>query len=169
MASPLHYVAVGHDEKLVGPADRREAVGNDDGRPPLQCRVERALHSRFGFRVEVGGGFVEDNHVRRLEEKTGERDALFLAARQPITPVADNCVEAVGQRLDEREDLRPLDGVVELLGGRVGFAVEQVRGGSSRGRGAASWLTTPIEDRREAKVASRTSTPFRRTAPLRTS
>ena len=90
------------DEELVGAADRREPVGDDDRGPALERRLERPLHGRLGLRVEMGGGLVEDDDVRRLEEEAGEGDALLLAAREPVAAVADDGVEPVGQRLDER-------------------------------------------------------------------
>jgi hypothetical protein len=34
--------------------------------------------------VEIGGGFVEDENARLLEQGAGNGDALFLAARKPL-------------------------------------------------------------------------------------
>ena len=52
--------------------------------------------------VEVGGRFVEDEDVGGLQDQAGEGDALFFADAQPVAPFADDGVEPVGQRGDER-------------------------------------------------------------------
>ena len=75
----------------------------------------------------MGGGLVEDDHVRCLEQEASEGYALFLATGEPVSAVADDGVETIGERLDEGQDLRTGDGFVELLFGRVGLCVEKVR------------------------------------------
>ena len=72
--------------------------------------------------VEVGGGFVEDENARLLEQRTGDGDALFLAARKPGTALADLGLIAVGQGFDGVVDFGPLAGLHDLLktGMRVG-------------------------------------------------
>jgi hypothetical protein len=130
----LDDAAVVDDEDLVGLADRREAVGDHERRAAGERRLERQLHGDLGLRVEVGGGLVEHDDVGRLEQQPGDGDALLLAARQPVAAVADHGVEAVGQRLDQRQDLRGPQRLDQLVLGGVGLGVEQV-GGSCRGTG----------------------------------
>ena len=81
---------------------------------PVERGLERPLHRGLGLRVEVGGRLVEHDDVRRLEQQPGDGDALLLAAGEPVAAVADDGVEAVGQRLDERQDLRAAQRLAQL-------------------------------------------------------
>src|SRR3954471_11966446 len=49
--------AVDHED-LVGAADGRQPVGDDQRGAPRQRRVEGALHRGLGLAIEVGGGLV---------------------------------------------------------------------------------------------------------------
>ena len=98
-ASAVHH----HDE--VGLADRRESVCDDDRRPTGERGIEGALHRHLGLGVEVRRRLVEDDDVGRLEQQPGDRQALLLAATQPVAAVSDNGVEALGQVVDEVTDL----------------------------------------------------------------
>ena len=57
--------AVLDDGDLVGRPDRREPVGDDDRRAPVQRLGQRLLHRGLGLGVQVRGGLVEDHHPRR--------------------------------------------------------------------------------------------------------
>src|SRR6202790_4867689 len=46
------------DEDAVGIEDGRQAVGNDDDRPPLHQAIELELHLALGFAVEDRGRLV---------------------------------------------------------------------------------------------------------------
>ena len=69
---------------------------------PAQGGVEGPLDGRLGLAVEVGGGLVEDDQARALEQQPGEGQALLLAAGQPVSAVAHDGVEALGQGADQR-------------------------------------------------------------------
>lgn len=58
--------------------------------------LERASHhpARQG-RVEVGDGFVEDQEACVGQQRSGQREALALAAGDELTLMADERVEAV--------------------------------------------------------------------------
>ena len=88
----------------VGIADRRQSVGDDDRRPSAQRRFQGRLHQRLVLVVEVARRLVEDHHVGILEQQPGDGDALLLAARQSISPLADNGVVAVGEAGDRVVD-----------------------------------------------------------------
>ncbi len=60
MVAALDDLAFFHDEDLIGFLDGREAVGDEDGRAARKDLVNRRLDHFLGFRVDVGGGFVED-------------------------------------------------------------------------------------------------------------
>ena len=98
-----------------------------DVRPASAVR-ERPLHRDLGFRVQVRGRLVEDDDVGRLEQQPGDREPLLLAARQPVSAVAHDRVQAVGQRLDRTAGSGPRASASMQLGlGRVGPRVRQVR------------------------------------------
>ena len=114
MGAGLDDPAVVDDEDLVGVADRREPVRDDQGRPALEGGVEGALDRGLGLGVEVGGGLVEDDDRGLLEQQPGDGEPLPLAAGEPVAAVADHGVEAVGESTDQGRDLRGLEGGPDL-------------------------------------------------------
>ena len=114
------------DEDLVGVADRREPVRDDQRGPPLEGGVEGPLDGGLGLAVEVRGRLVEDDDRRRLEQQPGDREPLPLAAGEPVAAVADDRVDAVGQGAHQVRDLGRLQGVPHLEVGGAGPGVEQV-------------------------------------------
>ena len=100
---------------------------------PMQGGGQRLLHRGFGLRVEVGGGLVQHHHLGRLQQDAGDGQALLLAAGQPVAPVADHRVDAVGQGGDHGGDLGAGQGGIQLTLGGIGLGEEQVLAGWSRG------------------------------------
>ena len=123
-------------QDLVGVADRREPVRDHQRGAAGERGLERHLDGALGLRVEVRRRLVEHDDVRRLEQQAGDGDALLLAAGEPVAAVADHGVEAVGQRLDERQDLRAAQRLAQLVVGRVGPARRAGSRASCRGTGA---------------------------------
>ena len=78
-----------------------EAVGDDEGRPALHQVGEGLLHQPLGLGVERGGGLVEDEDGRVLEQGARDGDALPLPAGEPAPPLADHGVVAARQVEDE--------------------------------------------------------------------
>src|SRR5579871_4192849 len=68
------------DEDLVGAADGGEAMGNDEGRAAAHEIGQALLDEGFGFGIEAGGGFVEDENAGLGQDGARDGDALFLAA-----------------------------------------------------------------------------------------
>ena len=64
----------------VGVHDGVQAVGDDDGGAALAEMLDRLLHGLFGFRIQRGGGFIQQDDRRVLDQRTRDRDALALAA-----------------------------------------------------------------------------------------
>src|SRR5206468_3876264 len=95
-AAALDDLSVLDDEDLVGPPNRREAVGDDDRRAALQEPVERLLDQYLCRAVDVRRGLVEDEDARICQQRACDRDELPLACRQPRTALADVVVEAAG-------------------------------------------------------------------------
>ena len=82
---------------------------------PLQRDVERGLHERLVLGVEMARRLVEDHDRGVLQQHARDRDALLLAARQPVAALADDGVVAVGQRGDDVVDLRGAARRLELV------------------------------------------------------
>ena len=89
--------AVFDHQDLVGVADRAEAVGDDEAGAAGHQRGQRLLDEPFVFRVEVAGGFVEDQDVGIGEHGAGDGDALALAAGEAQAALADRRVVSLGQ------------------------------------------------------------------------
>ena len=105
------------DDDLVGERDRREAVGDDEGRPALHHLAQAALDRRLGARVDRGGGVVEDQDPRVGEQGAGDRDPLALAAGEGQAALADQGLVAVGKVADEAVGLGPPRRRLDLLAG----------------------------------------------------
>src|SRR5919205_505517 len=98
----------------------------DEATSALDTETERRLHGALGLGVQRAGRLVEDEHRRVAQDRPRDRDALLLAAREPVAALADHGVVAVGQRGDERVDLRRARRGLELLVARVGLGEAQV-------------------------------------------
>ena len=89
-------VAFQRQAAAVERVQRRAVADRDDGRvrqPLLQQPVERGL----GRLVERGGGLVEEQLVRLLQQRAGDAEPLLLAERQHAVPVR-LLVEPLDQR-----------------------------------------------------------------------
>ncbi len=64
LAPSLRDPSVLDDQDRVGPANRRESVGDDDRRASGEQPVERALDQDLGRPVDVRGRLVEDQDAR---------------------------------------------------------------------------------------------------------
>src|SRR5262245_41315750 len=51
-------------QNLVGAANRRKSVGDDEGGPAATQRAQRLLNPRLALAVEAGGRFVQDQDAR---------------------------------------------------------------------------------------------------------
>ena len=129
-----------HDHDLVGERDRREPVRDHERRPALHHLAQPALYRRLGARVDGGRGVVEDQDPRVRDQRSRDRDALALAARERHPALADDRVVAVGQPRDEVVRLGSPRGLLDLVLRRVRAARRRCspppwpRTGSSRRR-----------------------------------
>src|SRR5262245_42681527 len=80
VAAGLHHAAA---------VDHQDALGMHDGCEPMRDRNggaaaaelgNRFLHMALGLGVERGGGFIEQDDRRVLDQRTRDCDALALAA-----------------------------------------------------------------------------------------
>src|SRR5215469_7517089 len=99
------------NEYLVGPANRRQPVGNDEGRAILNEGNQPALDKRFGFRVEGTRRFIENEQARVSQDGTRNRNPLTLAPGQLYPSFPNNRLvsfwQALGKLVDACSDARP--------------------------------------------------------------
>ena len=93
---------------------------------PCGQAVERLLDGALGLGVQRAGRLVEHQHPRVAQQRAGDRDALLLAAGEPVAARADHGVVAVGQARDQVVDLGGARGALDLGVGGVGPGVAQV-------------------------------------------
>ena len=110
----------------MGPANGGQPVGNHDRRAPDAHALERALDGGLRLVVHGGGGLVEHEDGRVLEDRARDREALSLAPRQLLTALAHHGVVALGQLVDEAVGLRDAGGLPDLLLARVRSPVGDV-------------------------------------------
>ena len=97
MRSPLADLTSVHHQNLVGVLDRREAVGDDDGRPPLHELFERFLDKVLALGIDRRGGLVQDEDLQgRRTSRAHEREQLPLPVRERRAPLADVLPVAFG-------------------------------------------------------------------------
>src|SRR5882724_2679107 len=61
-----------HDDDLVGALDGRKAVGDDQRGAAFDHAAEGVADAEFGFGVDAGGGFVEDQDLRIVRQRAGK-------------------------------------------------------------------------------------------------
>ena len=83
------------DQDLVHLLHPHEPVGDDERGAARHELVGGLQHPGLRLGVQVGGGLVEDEEGRVLEERAGYGEALALAARGPETLLAEVGVEPV--------------------------------------------------------------------------
>jgi len=82
----------------------------------------------FGFGVETGGGFVEDQDGRVFEEGACVGESLRLSAGEARSAFADDCFIFLWKRFDELMQARRLCRRDDLFIGRFGVAEFDVGG-----------------------------------------
>ena len=89
------------DEDAVGVLDGAEAVRDDERGAAAEQAVERFADLEFGFGVDAGSGFVEDEEARIVREGAREIDELALADAERGAAFVDGGGDAFGKRGDE--------------------------------------------------------------------
>ena len=83
-------LAVLDDQDAVGFDDGAQAVGDDEGGAVFHHFGHGLLDQLFRFRVQRGGGFVENEDLRFFQHGPGDGDALALAVGQEDAALADH-------------------------------------------------------------------------------
>ena len=107
-------------QNLIGPADGGKAVRDDKSGAAAHQVGETLLDHGFGFGIEAGSRFVENQDARVGQDGAGDRKPLPLPARELHAALAHDGVVAVLQRFGELVDAGDAAGFEELLFGGVG-------------------------------------------------
>ena len=126
VGADLGDAAALEDDDAVGAAHGGHAVGDDEDGAALHEVGERCLHEGFALGVERGGGFVEDQDGRVLQDGARDGEALAFAAGEARTFLADDGVVALGHAEDEVVRERHARGVLHAGERDVGLAVGDV-------------------------------------------
>ena len=118
--------AVFEDDDFVETGDGRETVSDDDGGAALHKVAEGVLDGGFGFGVEGGGGFVEDEDGGVFQNGASDGDALTLPTGELDAAFADHGVVAIGKVGDEFIGVGEACGFVDFFGSGAWFAVSDV-------------------------------------------
>src|SRR5437667_4106682 len=104
---------VQHDD-AVGPLDSGEPMCDHERCAALHERLERLLDVALGFAVESGGGLVENQHRRVLEEGARDSEPLPLPARKAHAVLADHGAEPFRHFADELHCVRRFGGLNDV-------------------------------------------------------
>ena len=116
----LHDLSLLHHHDLIGAANRRKPVRDDERGPSLHQIRKALLDHLLRFRVEAGRCFVENQNARLGQNGARNRDALPLAARELHAAFADDRVVFVGERFGELIDARDAAGAHEFFLAGIG-------------------------------------------------
>ena len=86
-----------------------------DHRDPAADAVDRSCKLLGGVVVQIRSRLVEDEDLRPLEQRPGNRDPLLLPAREPDAVLAHLALVARRQLVDEFVNLGELTGLRQIL------------------------------------------------------
>lgn len=104
-----------HQENVIGAADLREAVGDQQRGAALQDAAHGALDLVFGVAVDSAGRVIQHQDARVAEKGAGDGNALALSTGEHDTPFADHGFVAFGKAHNEVVRLRFFGGGFDLF------------------------------------------------------
>ena len=99
---------------------------DQDACPAFNQRINRLLDQAFGNGIQRGGGLVEDQQRRVLQQHPGDGNPLLLSAGKLQSPVAHHRIQPLRLTGDEIPDVRLPAGLDHLLLRRLRLGVQQV-------------------------------------------
>ena len=85
MDAPLDDLPFRHHKDLIGVADGVQPVGDDQQGLALAQLADRLLNIALVVCVYAGGGLVQDDDGRVLQDAAGNGNSLFLSAGEGFT------------------------------------------------------------------------------------
>ena len=120
MVAALDDAALLDHKNLVGAANGRQAMGDDERRAALHQLGKPALDHRLRFGIERTGGFVENEDARLGQESPCNRQPLPLPAAELHPALTHDGVVSLREALCKLVDARRAAGKLKLLLGRAG-------------------------------------------------
>ena len=126
MGAAFDDFTVTQHQDLVGPLNGAEPVRNHEARAPGHKPFQGLLDQLLRRRVHRGGGFIQDEQRRVLEQRPRDADALLFPDAQLHAAFTDPGIIAVGKFLDEVMAVGRLGCGDEFVFRRVEATVENV-------------------------------------------
>ena len=101
-------------------------MGDHDHRAVVADTAQRALYGGLCLVVHGAGGLIKYQDWWVFQQRTGQGQALALAAGEAHAPFTHGGVQALGQGTDERPGLGGFRRLDDLFFAGAGFAVGQV-------------------------------------------
>ena len=89
-----------HEQPRRAPQGRQPVRDRED-RAPRDQSFERLLDLPLRLRIDAARRLVENENARIVQDRARDRNALSLAARERVSPLADDGVVTLSQLADE--------------------------------------------------------------------
>ena len=126
MTAPLDNLPFLEHEDLVGAADGRQPMRDDERRASCSEAAKTILDHLLALAVETGGGFIQDEDARIGKNRAGDRDALALPTRELDAPFTYDGVVSLGKLTDELIAMCDPARLDDLVSSRARFGVSDV-------------------------------------------
>ena len=149
MGALLHDDAPVQQDDVVTVLDGTQAVGHDEHGADVLHLFQRILDKQLRFRVDIGGGFVQNHHGGFVNNGAGKAQKLPLSGGEVVAPLPDHLVQALLQTADEfvcihipagipdhlvRDVLRPQEDVAANISGKEEHILEHLAEMAAEGR-----------------------------------
>ena len=111
----FHDLAVGEDDDVIRMLDGGQTVCHDEHGANVLDLFQAVLDQQLGFGIDVGGGFVQDDHRGLMDDGAGEGEQLPLTGGEVVAALAYGLVQALFQAVDELVGVDVAAGVHDLL------------------------------------------------------
>ena len=128
----LQNLALGEHDDVIRVLDGGQAVGYDEHGADVHHLFKGILNQKLRFRIDVGGGLVEDHDLGLMNDGAGEGEELALAGGEVVTPLPHDLVQAIFRLTDEGVGVYVAAGLHDLLIGDVLLPEDDVTADGSR-------------------------------------
>ena len=97
----LDDLSVRENDDLVRVSDRGKSVRDHEHGSDVHHLFQGVLNQRFRFRVDIGGGFVEDHDARMMRHRSGKGQELSLSRGEVVSAFAYLLIQSVFQLVDK--------------------------------------------------------------------
>jgi len=117
MTAAFAQLALVQDQNPVGALDGGKPVRDGERSSAFHQPFQGLPDAMFGFRVDTGSRFIQDQEARVMSQRASEADQLLLAGGISRAALMDGLFKAVGKCPDEIEQVHLLRGCLHLLVG----------------------------------------------------